>query len=106
MAIVVCGLSHKTVPLTVLEQVAFTPHELGKSLARLMDHDPVHEGVILSTCNRTEIYASVHRFHPAIEAIKHFISDTSGVSQDKIASGMYTYYDDDAARHLFNVASG
>lgn len=106
MAIVVCGLSHKTVPLNVLEQVAFTPDELGKSLARLLDHDLIHEGVILSTCNRTEIYASVHRFHPAIEAIRNFISDTSGVSQDHISSGLYTYYDGDAARHLFNVASG
>jgi glutamyl-tRNA reductase len=106
MAIVVCGLSHKTVPLPVLEQVAFTPAELGKSLSRLLDHDPIHEGVILSTCNRTEVYATVHRFHPAIEAIRNFISDTSGVSQDAITGGLYTYWDADAARHLFNVASG
>jgi len=106
MAIVVCGLSHKTVPLQVLEQVAFTPDELGKSLARLLDHDPIHEGVILSTCNRTEVYVTVHRFHPAIEAVRNFISDTSGVPLDQISNGLYTYYDGDAARHLFNVASG
>jgi glutamyl-tRNA reductase len=106
MAIVVCGLSHKTVPLPVLEQVAFTPAELGKSLSRLLDHDPIHEGVILSTCNRTEVYASVHRFHPAVEAIRNFLSDTSGVSLDHVNNGLYTYYDSDAARHLFNVASG
>lgn len=106
MAIVVCGLSHKTVPLPILEQVALTPDELGKALARLLDHDPIHEGAILSTCNRIEIYATVHRFHPAIEAVRNFISDTSGVAHDAISSGMYTYYDADAARHLFNVASG
>ena len=106
MAIVVCGLSHKTAPLPVLEQVAFTPAELGKSLSRLLDHDPIHEGVILSTCNRTEIYATVHRFHPAIEAVRNFISDTSGVAQDAITNGLYTFWDADAARHLFNVASG
>ena len=106
MAIVVCGLSHKTAPLPVLEQVAFTPAELGKSLSRLLDHDPIHEGVILSTCNRTEVYATVHRFHPAIEAVRNFISDTSGVSQDAITNGLYTFWDADAARHLFNVASG
>ncbi len=106
MAIVVCGLSHKTAPLPVLEQVAFTPAELGKSLSRLLDHDPIHEGVILSTCNRTEVYATVHRFHPAIEAVRNFISDTSGVSQDAISNGLYTFWDADAARHLFNVASG
>ena len=106
MAIVVCGLSHKTVPLPVLEQVAFTPDGIGKALAQLMDQDPIHEGVILSTCNRTEVYATVHRFHPAVEAVKHFISDASGVAQSLIADGMYTYYDTDAVRHLFNVASG
>jgi glutamyl-tRNA reductase len=106
MAIVVCGLSHKTVPLPVLEQVAFPTSELPKSLARLLDQESIHEGVILSTCNRIEIYATVHRFHPALEAVRRFISDVSGVPQDAIAGGMYTYYDDDAARHLFNVASG
>jgi glutamyl-tRNA reductase len=106
MAIVVCGLSHKTVSLPVLEQVAFTPDSLPKALAQLLDHDPIHEGVILSTCNRTEIYASVHRFHPAVQAIRRFLSDTSGVGQDRISEGMYTYYDDEAARHLYNVASG
>lgn len=106
MAIVVCGLSHKTVPLPVLEQVAFTPDALPKALVQLLDHEPIHEGVILSTCNRTEIYASVHRFHPAVDAVGRFLSDTTGVGQDKIASGMYTYYDEEAARHLYNVASG
>jgi glutamyl-tRNA reductase len=106
MAIVVCGLSHKTVPLPVLEQVAFTPDSLPKALQQLLDHEPIHEGVILSTCNRTEIYASVHRFHPAIEAIRRFLSDTSGVDQGHISNGLYTYYDEDAAKHLYNVASG
>jgi glutamyl-tRNA reductase len=106
MAIVCCGLSHKTVPLPVLEQVAFTSDALDKSLAQLMDHDAIHEGVILSTCNRTEVYATVHRFHPAVQAIRRFISDTSGVPLDRISDGLYTYYDTDAVRHLFNVASG
>lgn len=106
MAIVVCGLSHKTVPLPVLEQLAFPPDVLPKALAQLMDHEPIHEGVILSTCNRTEIYATVHRFHPAVQAARRFLSDVSGVAQDRISGGLYTYYDTDAVRHLFNVASG
>lgn len=106
MAIVVCGLSHKTVPLPVLEQVSLPPETLPKALARLMDHEPVYEGVILSTCNRTEIYASVHRFHPAVQAARRFLSDTSGVAHDRISEGLYTYYDTAAVRHLFNVASG
>src|SRR5438874_1748648 len=106
MAILVCGLSHKTVPLPILEQLAFAPDALPKALAQLMDHDEIHEGVILSTCNRTEIYASVHRFHPAVQAVRRFLSDVTGVTQDRIADGLYTYYDEEATRHLFNVASG
>ncbi len=106
MAIVVCGLSHKTVPLPVLEQLAFPPDVLPKALAQLIDHEPIHEGLILSTCNRTEIYATVHRFHPAVEAARRFLSDVSGIGQDRVAEGLYTYYDTDAVRHLFSVASG
>lgn len=106
MAIVVCGLSHKTVPLPVLEQVAVPPHALEKALAQLLDHDPIHEAVILSTCNRTEVYATVHRFHPAVQAVRRFLSDVSGVAQDRVADGLYTYYDASAVEHLFNVASG
>jgi glutamyl-tRNA reductase len=106
MAILVCGLSHRTVPLPVLEQLAFAPDALPKALSQFLDHEAIHEGVILSTCNRTEVYASVHRFHPAVEAVGHFLSDVSGVAQDRISDGLYTYYDEEAVRHLFNVASG
>jgi len=106
MAILVCGLSHKTVPLPVLEQLSFGPDALPKALAQLLDAAEIHEGVILSTCNRTEIYTSVHRFHPAVQAVRRFLSDVTGVGQDRIADGLYTHYDDAAARHLFNVASG
>jgi glutamyl-tRNA reductase len=106
MAIVVCGLSHKTVPLPVLEQLAFQPEDVPKSLSRLMDHDSIHEGLILSTCNRIEVYATVHRFHPAVDEIRTFLSDVSGVASARIADGLYTYHDVSAVRHLFNVASG
>src|SRR5688500_10238508 len=106
MAIVVCGLSHKTVALPILEQLAFPPEILPKALSQLMDQEPIHEGVLLSTCNRTEVYATVHRFHPAVQAARRFLSDVSGVPQDRVAEGLYTYHDAAAARHLFNVASG
>lgn len=106
MAIIVVGINHKTVPLTELERLAIAPSELPKALARLVSHDPIHEGAILSTCNRTEVYASVHRFHPAVQAARRFLSDVSGVDEGEVANGLYTYYDAGAARHLFAVASG
>lgn len=106
MAIIVVGINHKTVPLSELERLAIGPSELPKALARLVAHDPIHEGAILSTCNRTEVYATVHRFHPAVQAVRHFLADVSGVDEGEIANGLYTYYDAGAARHLFAVASG
>lgn len=106
MAIVVVGINHKTVPLTVLERLAIPGSRLPKALARITSHDPIHEGAILSTCNRTEVYATVHRFHPAVQSVRHFLSDVSGVPQEEISDGMYTYYDATAVRHLFAVASG
>lgn len=106
MPIVVCGLSHRTVPIEVLERVAVPSSELPKALLRLLDHDAVHEGVILSTCNRTEVYVAAHRFHGAVEAVRRFLSDVSGVSQDAVSSGLYAYHGADAAAHLFRVASG
>lgn len=106
MTIVVVGLSHKTTPLSALERVAVPPQRLPKALARLLDHDPIHEGVILSTCNRTEVYATVHRFHPAVSAVRHFLTEISGVPQEEVAAGLYTYYETTAVRHAFGVASG
>jgi glutamyl-tRNA reductase len=106
MAIVAVGVSHKTVSLPVLERLAVPRAALGKTLARLLDFDPIHEAAVLSTCNRTEIYATVHRFHPAVQAARMFLSDVSGVAQEEIADGLYTYYDTGAVRHLFAVASG
>lgn len=106
MTIVVCGLSHRTVPLPVLEQLAFPVSTLPKALMQLTDHDPIHEGVILSTCNRTEIYATVRGFHPAVEAARCFLSDVSGVAQERVSEGLYIHHDTAAVRHLFNVASG
>ncbi len=106
MAIIVAGLSHRTVPLEVLEQLTFTPASLPKALARLCGDESVHEGVILSTCNRTEVYVTVHRFHPAVASLRRFLSGVSGVDEVTISDGWYVHYDDSAIRHLFGVASG
>jgi glutamyl-tRNA reductase len=106
MAIVVVGVNHRTVPLPVLERLTFTPQTLPKGLARIAAEDTVQEGAILSTCNRTEIYATVQRFHPAMGALRHLLSEASGVSQEEVAAGLYTYWDETAVRHLLAVASG
>lgn len=106
MALLVVGLNHKTVSLATLEQLTLVPGDLPKALARLVDFDAIHEGVILSTCNRIEVYASAQRFHPAVQSVRRFLSDVSGIAQDRVSDGMYVFYDDSAVRHLFQVASG
>ncbi len=62
--------------------------------------------VLLSTCNRTEVYAVATLFHPAMQDVRNFLADTSGVDPDEFADHLYTYHDDAAVAHLFGVAAG
>ena len=62
--------------------------------------------MLLSTCNRTEIYAHATLFHPAMQDVRDFLADTSGVDPDEFADLLYTYHDDAAVAHLFGVAAG
>ena len=62
--------------------------------------------MLLSTCNRTEVYAHATLFHPAMQDVRDFLADTSGVDPDEFADLLYTYHDDAAVAHLFGVAAG
>ena len=62
--------------------------------------------MLLSTCNRTEVYAHATLFHPAMQDVRDFLADYSGVDPDEFADHLYTYYDDAAVAHLFGVAAG
>ena len=61
--LVLLGMNHRSAPLPVREKVAFSEHELGTLLPRLAGSRPFREAVVLSTCNRVEIYAAVSGFH-------------------------------------------
>ena len=106
MSVVVIGLNHRTVPLELLERMTVSDAHLPKALGDLADRDHVSESVVLSTCNRTEIYASVERFHAAYQDIREFLSDVSFLPADAFSDHLYAHYDADAAGHLFTVASG
>ena len=62
--------------------------------------------VLLSTCNRTEVYANATLFHPAMQDVRDFLSDVSGVDPDEFSDLLYAYHDDAAVAHLFGVAAG
>lgn len=104
MHLLVVGLSHKTAPVSVREQIAFTPAILGSALARLRRY--VLEGAILSTCNRAEVYALVGHRSTGEESVRRFIADVHGLPPERFAPYVYVYSQSDAVRHLFAVASG
>ena len=106
MSVVVIGLNHRSVPLDVLEQMSIGDDEIPKVLSDLTASPDVSEAVVVSTCNRTEIYARAERFHPAFGDIRDVMSRHSGLPLDAFAEHLYAHYDDDAARHLFSVTCG
>jgi glutamyl-tRNA reductase len=106
VSLVVIGLNHRTTPVELLERIAVPPPELAKALHTLERSDNLDEVAVLSTCNRTEVYARCTRFHPAVEDVRNFLTDQSGLDPDMITDHLYTYHDDATVAHLFGVAAG
>jgi glutamyl-tRNA reductase len=102
VALIVVGVSHTTAPIEVREKLAFRPWEALQSLARLRGSGLIREGVVLSTCNRTEIYA-VEESTSAAAHISGLLSDRLG---NDIAEFEYVRRDREATSHLFSVAAG
>lgn len=112
MTILLIGLSHKTTPVEVREQLAFTPAMLRSALThfdanhRQAHLEEVHEGVILSTCNRLEVYTVVGNPAVAQEAIIQFLSHSCEVEPELFVDHLYVCQDEAAVSHLLHVAAG
>ena len=106
MAIVVIGLNHRTAPLDVLERVTLNGDARTKALVDLRLRPNLSEVVLLSTCNRTEVYAATERFHGAYADIRDFFCGLAGLAPDELAVHLVSQYDEEAATHLFEVAAG
>jgi glutamyl-tRNA reductase len=106
MSVLVLGLSHRTASLDVLEQVALETSRAAKLRQAVLDSAHVTEAVVMSTCNRVEIYAAVERFHASIEDITAAFSDVTGLDSDVWLPSVYVLYDEGAVAHLFAVATG
>ena len=102
MALIVAGVSHATAPIEIREKLAFRTHEATAELARLRESGIIREGVALSTCNRTEIYA-VEQNGDALPHISAMLSRRLG---DDATEFMYVRRDRNVAAHLFGVAAG
>ncbi len=105
MAIVVLGLNHKTAPVEVRERLHFPERVLPEALGALGALPEVYERLILSTCNRVEVYAVVPDAAGAREPLQTFLAEHRGVPAEAFAESLYLHAEAEAARHLFRVAS-
>lgn len=106
MALVVIGLNHRTVPLELLERMTITGARLPKALHDLRSRPNLSEAVLLSTCNRTEVYAVAERFHGAYQDIRDVLSELAFVPPEGFSDHLYTHHGRAAVAHLFTVAAG
>lgn len=106
MSIVVIGINHRTAPVTLLEKMTIADSALPKALHNLGVRDDIREVVVLSTCNRTEVYAVVERFHGAYDDIRDFFCEVSGLPGGDVTPHLFSQHDEAAVAHLFEVASG
>jgi glutamyl-tRNA reductase len=98
------GLNHTTAPLDLRARMAFAEEQLRPALGALRSSAGTSEAAILSTCNRTEIYAAGDAAQ--LETALAWLAHTSGISTQELRSHSYTLSGTDAARHAFRVASG
>lgn len=105
MNIVVIGLSHKTAAVEIREKVAFSPTQMEKPLSMLVALDGITEGVIVSTCNRVEIYVTTRDIAGGIARVKRFLADYHNFPLETLEHHLYALHGEDAIRHVFRVAS-
>ena len=104
MSLLAVGLSHRSAPVSLLERVAVAGDATNKLLHDLQQSGHVEESLVLSTCNRVEVYADVERFHGGVTEITELLARSSGVGLDELTNHLYVHYEDRAVQHLFEVA--
>ncbi|MCZ4555180.1 glutamyl-tRNA reductase [Rhodococcus sp. OK611] len=106
MSVLLVGISHRSAPVSVLERVAIGDTDRPKLIDKMMSSDHVSEVMIVSSCNRVEIYAVVDAFHGALSDVGELLAGHSGMELPDLTKHAYVRYSEAAAEHLFAVASG
>ncbi|MEO3889191.1 glutamyl-tRNA reductase [Nonomuraea sp. B5E05] len=106
MSVLAIGLSHRTAPVALLERVSVTGDALAKLLHDVQGDPCVAEAMVVSTCNRVEVYVTVDRFHAAVTAVSRLLGVHSGVPVDELTPHLYVHYEERAVEHLFSVVCG
>ncbi|MFN8156454.1 MAG: glutamyl-tRNA reductase [Candidatus Nanopelagicales bacterium] len=106
MTLLVVGVSHRTAPVALLDRLALVEGGAEDLAGELLASPHVAETLVLSTCNRVEVYAEVSRFHGAVVDVTETLAKTTGVPREELTPHLYVRYDDRAVQHLFEVTSG
>lgn len=105
MELIVIGLNHKTAPIDIRERLAFPEDRIETALHQVKSVPSLKENMILSTCNRVEIYATARETEKAIIELKHFLSQYHGLPIKEFDKNLYSLVGEEAVRHIFRVAS-
>jgi len=110
MSLLALGINHKTAPVKIREQLSFAPDTIPDALTDLTAQDAVNEAVILSTCNRTELYCQLNCDEEdaaqATEALIQWLKNHHDLADTDISDYLYLHSDKDAVKHMLRVASG
>jgi glutamyl-tRNA reductase len=106
MNLLVVGVSHRTAPVPVLERLSAVPADIPQLLADLLTGEFIGEALVLSTCNRVEVYAGVNGFHGGLTEIVAALAARAGCSPTELAPYAYVHYEGEAVRHAYRVATG
>ena len=99
------GMSYRTADVGMLERLAIADAAMSGLLHKLVRQPYIGEAVVLSTCNRVEIYAAVSGFHGGLGDVCNVLSGVSGIPATELASHLYVHYDEAAVRHSFRVTT-
>ncbi|HUM00426.1 MAG TPA: glutamyl-tRNA reductase [Mycobacterium sp.] len=106
MSVLLFGVSHRSAPVPVLEQLSTDESDQVKIADRLLQSSLITEAMVLSTCNRVEVYAVVDAFHAGLSVIGQVLAEHSGMSLNDLTKYAYVRYAEAAVEHLFAVTSG
>ncbi|HVL83683.1 MAG TPA: glutamyl-tRNA reductase [Pseudonocardia sp.] len=106
MSVLVVGLSHRSAPVELLERAAIGSEDVPKLLDEVLRTPHVSEVMLLSTCNRIEVYAWVDAFHGGLADVSAVLSRHTGLALAELTEHLYVHYAGSAVQHLFAVASG
>ncbi len=106
MSLIAVGVSHHSATVPMLERVALPADAVPKLLSDLDGSPQIAESLVLSTCNRVEVYVEAARFHAAVDAVTESLSRATGVDHDELVAHLYVHFEDRAVHHLFTVTSG